>query len=94
MTMQSYDIQWQGIDIVVRHTPDYFRGMDHIEVESENLAVLPITETGYRSHFMRSEEVKTCGGPVSFVRQWLDEEGKTKQWLNYVEISRQYSLTI
>ena len=39
-------------------------------------AVLPITETGYRSHFLAATEVIAAGGPVRYVLAWLDREGE------------------
>ena len=41
---------------------------------------LPITETGYRSHFLSPLELVNDGGPVTFVTAWLDREAKGKDW--------------
>jgi hypothetical protein len=38
---------------------------------------LPITETGYRSHFTAPETAAPFGGPVAYVIAWLDEESET-----------------
>jgi hypothetical protein len=85
----TLDLDWinpadgASIRIRVTRTPDYLvAGTDHIEIESikPKKAPLPITETGYRSHFLRSEEVTREGGLQSFVTAWLNREAATKEW--------------
>lgn len=76
-------ITWRDITATVRHTRDYLiDGQDHIEVtvKAPSGAVLPITETGYRSHFLAATEVIAAGGPVRYVLAWLDREAQTKRW--------------
>lgn len=84
-----YEIAWRepvsgsSMRIKITHSRDYLgQGQDHIEVESVNpkMAPLPITETGYRSHFMPALELLNAGGPVTFVTAWLDREAKGKNW--------------
>lgn len=85
-----YEIAWHNpvttetVKIRITHTRDYLaRGQDHIEIEARNpqRAALPITETGYRSHFMPALELVNAGGPVSFVTAWIERETKSKAWL-------------
>ena len=74
---------WRSIMIEIHHTRDYlYPGTDHIElhVKKPKAAVLPITDTGYRSEFVDAEELATIGGPVLYVQQWLDREAATKRW--------------
>ncbi|MDZ7894373.1 MAG: hypothetical protein U5M50_05040 [Sphingobium sp.] len=54
-----------------------------MQVQSENRVPIPITETGYRSHFCRKAEVEELGGPVGFIRAWLEEACHSKQWQAY-----------
>jgi hypothetical protein len=84
-----YEFDWTNpasggvIKIRITHARDYLAsGMDHIEVESvkPKRAVLPVTETGYRSHFMPALDLINAGGAVAFVRAWLDREAAGKQW--------------
>lgn len=84
-----YEIQWlnpvsnERITIRITHARDYLSsGSDHIEVESirPKKAPLPITETGYRSHFMPALELMNAGGPVTFVTAWIEQEAKGKAW--------------
>jgi hypothetical protein len=59
-------------------------GLDttHLEIESitPERAPLPITETGYRSHFTSPDAVAACGGPVAFVEAWLETESQAPDW--------------
>jgi len=74
----------ETIKIRITHTHNYLvRGQDHIETESikPKRAPLPITETGYRSHFMPSIDLINAGGPVTFVTAWIEREAKSKKWL-------------
>lgn len=84
-----YAIQWtnpltnETIKIRITHARDYLAsGSDHLEILSlaPKKAPLPITETGYRSHFMPPLELMNAGGPVTFVTAWLEQEAKTKAW--------------
>ena len=84
-----YEIEWQNpvgnqrITIRITHARDYLAlGTDHIEVESikPSKAPLPITETGYRSHFIAPLELINAGGPVTFVTAWIEQEAKGKAW--------------
>jgi hypothetical protein len=80
---KTYSLTWSGRMLAIRHTRDYLvRGQDHIEVfvRKPVKAMLPITETGYRSYFIDGEELATHGGPVLFVQAWLEREAATKEW--------------
>lgn len=55
-------------------------------------AKLPITETGYRSHFLSKGVVEAAGGPTACVTAWLDEAAKSKAWQRHEAESRQLSL--
>ena len=84
-----YEIDWLNaaasttVRIRITHARDYLSsGSDHLEIESIKppKAPLPITETGYRSHFMNALELINAGGPVTFVTAWLDQDAKGKAW--------------
>lgn len=84
-----YEIDWRDpatgatVRIRITHSRDYLsQGSDHVEVESlrPKHAPLPITDTGYRSHFMPALDLMNAGGPVSFVEGWLAREAKGKAW--------------
>ena len=74
---------WSDIVLSVRHQPDYIsKGWDHIElrVVAPKGAILPITSTGYLSHFVVAQEVIAAGGPVALFTAWLERESKSKKW--------------
>ncbi len=84
-----YEIEWrnpvsnESVRIRITHARDYLSsGSDHIEVESiaPKKSPLPITETGYRSHFIPALELMNAGGPVTFVTAWIEQQAKGKMW--------------
>jgi hypothetical protein len=95
-------LDWQGVRVAVSYEPDWLgmaeRTSDaataHLEVKrvSPNWAVLPITETGYRSQFLPRGAVERAGGPAAYVRAWLDEAAKAPDWRRKEFQSRQMSL--
>ena len=78
--METYNITWRGIAVEITFTPEKFGLVDHIELRTEEGVKLPVTETGYRSHFVARGTVAHYGGAVAFVTAWLDEEAKRTGW--------------
>ena len=66
----------------------------HLEIESiaPERAHLPITETGYRSHFTSPDTVAAYGGPVAFVEAWLETESQAPDWRREEQQRRQLTL--
>jgi hypothetical protein len=95
METQTYTFTWRDIEIEAIYTPLKWKTIAHLEVRSINpeRAPLPITETGYRSHFHQPGTVEGLGGNVvAQVIAWLDEEAKSPEWRRSVEAARQLSL--
>ena len=80
--MEKHNITWRNVQIEITFTPDAFCMVDHIELRIGNKALLPVTETGYRSHFVNKGTVAAHGGAVAFVTAWLDHEAKRTSWNN------------
>ena len=81
--MDSYEthkLVWRGKKIEVTYDPRSFAGYAHLQVRSQHGKPLPITETGYRSHFAHPVDVDQLGGPASYVESWLDVMAETKAW--------------
>jgi hypothetical protein len=78
--MEQHKITWRGIALTITFKPDWLNVADHIELETEERVPLPVTETGYRSHFMQVGSVMAHGGAVAFVIDWLDFEAKRMGW--------------
>jgi len=101
MAYTSEMLIWQVYEIEVRYDPDPFslvschqEAMAHVEIRTlkpEN-APLPITETGYRSHFTPKGNIDKYDSAVDFARAWLDHEGQCKEWKTVQEEARQLSL--
>lgn len=96
MSKEHYTFTWQGIEIELIYDPKAYGGATaHLEVRSINpkAAPLPITETGYLSHYHPVGTVEAGEGTlVEQVTCWLDERAKSKEWQRYVEQSRQLCL--
>ena len=88
-------MDWRGVRIRVEHEADYLSGfLSHISlhVVAPFGAPLPVTGTGYRSHFVDPDVVESFGGPVAFVSAWLDEEATSEEWRELQAASLQMSL--
>ncbi|MFC2966856.1 hypothetical protein [Acidimangrovimonas pyrenivorans] len=94
--IETYEIEWQGIAIEINweakwHNSDIYP-IAHIQLRAEGRQPLPMTETGYRSHFVQREQVEAYGTPVEYVTAWLEEAALSPAWPRYVEESKQMSL--
>lgn len=94
-------IVWRGITIEIDYEAawlgsDTIGGMRvaHLQLRSvEPLrAPLPVTETGYRSHFINRDQIAELGGPVAYTESWLDQAAMSDAWRAYEQASRQLSL--
>lgn len=67
---------------------------DHLSICSLEpaKAPLPITETGYLSHYLAADAVAANGGAVAVVRSMLNEAVETKMWHEYINSMQQSSL--
>ena len=90
MTTERHAITWNGIQIEITHTPDvspafwasYGQPLDHLEVRSlaPEREPLPITDTGYPSHFTARKIVEEVGGPAALVLAWPDYFAQSPLW--------------
>lgn len=96
MSSQTHRFTWEGIEIELTYVPEAYGGaIAHLEVRSINpeRAPLPITETGYRSHYHPVGTVEAGDGTlVEQVTAWLDEDAKSLRWQTYLVESRQLCL--
>jgi hypothetical protein len=86
--------KWRGITLEIRHCPLWSKvaEIDHFEVVCKDRQVLPITETGYRSLFIRPEYIEAHGSAQAYVLGWLEEEAKSPEWTRKEANSKQLSL--
>lgn len=96
-----YEIDWlnpissERVRIRITHAREYLAsGSDHLEIESikPKRSPLPITETGYRSHFIAALDLINAGGPVTFVTAWIEQEAKSNAWTKAAVVKAQGDL--
>lgn len=98
--IETFTLDWRGIAIEINYEANWLDRADegydtaHLQIETiaPERAPLPVTETGYRSHFTSAKTVAAYGGPVAFVRAWLDEEAAKPSWKAIETASRQMTL--
>ena len=84
-------LTWEGISITLSHHTQRFGGpFDHLELHAKER--LPVTETGYRSHFIHPKELALWDSPEAFVLDWLNDAARHPDWQAYRQQSRQLSL--
>ena len=86
-------IDWQGITLSVTYTPQGRLPVNHlaIKVVAPVGGTLPITETGYRSYFFY-DDIAPLGGPIAYVRAWLDEAAQSPEWQERQQATQQLAL--
>ncbi|MHC5656336.1 hypothetical protein [Stappia sp. ICDLI1TA098] len=94
---ETYPATWRGIPLEIRYCATWCGQMDgiafaHLEIESDTRQALPVTETGYKSHFPPVTHIAKYGGPVAFVMAWLDAAAQSAAWHERERQSRQLSL--
>jgi len=93
-------IIWQGIAIEIRYCRAWLSedingyNIAHLEIETlePKRSPLPMTETGYKSHFCQHADILEYGGAKEYVTAWLESEAKSASWKSYIEESRQADL--
>lgn len=86
---------WRGIEMSATHQQNYIStGWSHIELrvlKPKGIPV-PITSSGYLSHFLDEADLKAAGGPAGLFREWLDREANAKPYLKALASWRQLDL--
>ena len=89
---ENQQIDWQSHSIRVSYDPNYFDGVAHVEIYSKDRKPLPITNTGYKSHFFMIDKPPTMEVIISFIIDWLNEEAKKKHWQEHLTKANQLEL--
>lgn len=96
MTIQKHTMVWEGIEIELTYDPAAWGGVTaHLEVRSisPDCAPLPITETGYLSHYHPCGAVEANESTlIEQVTAWLGEAAKSNAWQAHLRSTRQMSL--
>lgn len=86
-------IVWRDVSIEITfHKRRWKSDFDHMELRVEQGRIIPVTKTGYRSHFLPAGIVDEHGGPDGFVKAWLNHEAENSGWKKSEEAARQFSL--
>lgn len=86
-------IQWVGRDIRLSYTPRWATQIDHVEMHALDGAALPVTETGYRSHFFGPvDPILMMEVVETMMRDWMDSEAAKPAWQEYLNVAQQLSL--
>ena len=84
---------WDSRDIRLTYTPRMFGVIDHVGLQSVDGRALPVTQTGYRSHFFGPvEPALTLEEAVAMARDWIEREACSKAWQDQAAASRQLDL--
>ena len=97
---ELHRFDWNGILLEITYEPQWLppgilgEDVAHLEVRSiyPTDAPLPITETGYRLHFIAASAIAAAGGPVAYVDVWLTAESDAPAWREREQASRQLAL--
>jgi len=94
-------IDWQGYKIKVScdeksYNLSHCKGPNMIHFELRTIepakAPLPVTQTGYRSHFVHAVLVAEYANPIAFVQAWLDHAATENNWKKIEDAARQFCL--
>lgn len=99
MGIHTLTLIWQEITIDITHNdcwsdiPELDHYLQHIAIKRRDDGKLPMTETGYRSHFMYGKDaLEPYGDAISLVEAWLNEAGQSSRWKAYVASQKQLTL--
>ena len=88
---KTFAILWCDRTIAVSHQANWFNtGHWHIELRCDER--LPVTTTGYRSIFVSQARFADEVEIKAFVTGLLDEAAQSKDWLTYLQDSKQLKL--
>lgn len=98
MSEYAVDIEvvWEGIRIRAEFSPNYYGSGDYkvahlqLHVLSPEGHPLPVTETGYRSHF--ADYICPVDQVEQHVLNWLDEEALKPEWHRHLNNYNQREL--
>lgn len=83
---ETFQVVWRGITIDITYERNWLRidgyAPCHLTLRSvrPEHEPLPLTRTGYRSHFTDPAYIDEAGGPVAYVLQELEAAAKGREW--------------
>jgi hypothetical protein len=69
---QKFKISVEGQEMLVEYEADWMEGMGHFQFRSPHKPErrIPVSETGYRSHFASMEEITDAESPAAYARDY------------------------
>ena len=88
---ETFTLVWSEREIEVSVRADWLNtGHWHIELRCAER--LPVTETGYRSHFVQDGAFSDHDDVRTYVLDWLETAARDPNWTRYVEDRKQLKL--
>ena len=89
-----HKLVWRGVLIAMEYKPKGCGFFAHLEVRvvAPVGAPIPVTETGYLSHHVYPALIGYAGGPVPYLRKWLDREAGSLSYRRALDRWRQLDL--
>ena len=88
MSYQKLSLTWRDIDFTLNFDPAYIGLNDVAHIEIRCSEPLPITETGYKSIFITSQDITDIRFAAALVMDSMEREAKKKKW----HVDKQLSL--
>jgi hypothetical protein len=79
---KTFTITVEAQSMLVSYQPRWLKsGYAHFEFRSPHKQArrIPVSETGYKSHFATMDDVKAAGGPQGFAREFASALLRSKQ---------------
>jgi len=74
-------LRWEGRTIRLSYTPCKWSVIDHLEIRVDDRQPIPITETGYKSHFFGPcDPDLTAEQITTLVQDWIAREAQSENW--------------
>ncbi len=98
---KEFNLHWRGREVLISYCEDYsaaFRQvmgapLAHLTIQSADGEKLPISDTGFLSHFaMGGLGIENDDQILALVQERLNEEAKNQAWQEYVRDSQQLRL--
>lgn len=87
----KFGLVWEDHSIAVSYKANWLNS-GHWHIELRCAERLPVTETGFRSHFISTANFADEADVAAFVMEWLDDAAKDSTWQCHLEDSRQLKL--
>ena len=90
-----YHFVWNKIEIEVEYKPKTYKAFEDVYGTPLSRLVikcehsLPITAAGY---YIRQDILSEYGGPLEYLKAWLDDKAQATEWKSPDENSRQLTL--